>query len=97
MHCKNCGKEIEEGAYVCKHCGVATNIDYSKYNVEPNDNIGCFPMVISFVIPIVGFILYFAWKSNRPKSAKTAAKCAWTRIIINIIIGAIGLISDHLY
>lgn len=59
MHCKNCGKEIEEGAYVCKHCGVATNIDYPKYNVEPNDNIGCFPMVISFDIPIVGFILYF--------------------------------------
>ncbi|MDB1942074.1 zinc ribbon domain-containing protein, partial [Clostridium tertium] len=25
MFCKNCGKEIDDNAAVCIHCGVATN------------------------------------------------------------------------
>ena len=25
MFCKNCGKEIDEKAVICVHCGVATN------------------------------------------------------------------------
>ena len=30
MYCKNCGKEIDDKAYVCPHCGVKTGSSFSK-------------------------------------------------------------------
>lgn len=33
MYCSNCGKEIDDNAVVCVHCGVATN---NKASVDPN-------------------------------------------------------------
>ena len=34
MYCKNCGKEIDDKAVICVHCGVATN----GSNSISNDN-----------------------------------------------------------
>ena len=91
MICKNCGREIEDDTYVCKYCGVATTIDYSKAIGEANnDTAGCFTLIFSFLFPLIGFILYFAWKDCKPKSARTAARCAWCAIILQIILAVIN-------
>ncbi|MCB5287840.1 MAG: zinc ribbon domain-containing protein, partial [Candidatus Cloacimonetes bacterium] len=29
MFCKNCGKEIDDNAIICIHCGVSTNLNRS--------------------------------------------------------------------
>ena len=48
MFCKNCGKEIDDNAAVCIHCGVATN---STPAVVDNGGFGwgllgcCIPIV----------------------------------------------------
>ena len=64
MFCKNCGKEIDDKAAVCVHCGVATN------SVQDNGGLGW--GVLGCCIPIVGLILYLVWKDTKPKSAKSA-------------------------
>lgn len=42
--------------------------------------------ILSFIIPIVGLILYLTKKDSKPKTAKACGKCALACVIINIII-----------
>lgn len=80
MFCKNCGKEIDDKAAICIHCGVSTE----KGNLPSDDTGSVWAGVASFCFPIVGLVLYFVWKDNKPKSAKhacygaLAAVGAWT-------------------
>lgn len=41
--------------------------------------------ILSFFVPIVGWVLWGVWKEQRPKAAHTAAKIAWIGFAINII------------
>lgn len=97
MICKNCGQEIEEGTYMCAHCGVAANMDYSKYTEESYDAAGCFSMIISFLMPFVGLILYCAWHSTKPKSASTVGKCALVGFVLSVLSTLIGVFAKAFY
>ncbi len=41
--------------------------------------------ILGFLIPIVGFILFFAWNGSRPGDAKTAGTGALIGFVINLI------------
>ena len=71
MFCKNCGQEIEDNADVCIHCGVSTGKNSSNSLDNPSHLAG----VASYCFPIVGIILYFMWKDEKPESAKLI--CKW--------------------
>lgn len=42
--------------------------------------------ILSYLIPLVGLILYLTKKDSRPKTAKACGKCALASVIINIIL-----------
>lgn len=42
--------------------------------------------IISYIIPLVGLILYLSEKDSKPKTAKACGKCALASVIINIVI-----------
>ncbi len=67
VFCKNCGKEIDEKAVICPHCGVAQNNAPAVV-----DNGGFLYGLLGCCIPIVGLILWIVWKDSKPKSAKAA-------------------------
>ncbi|MGL5382935.1 MAG: hypothetical protein ACRC17_10575 [Culicoidibacterales bacterium] len=50
MFCKNCGKEIDDQAAVCVHCGVATG----KGVIAQPDNGGFGWGLLGCCIPVVG-------------------------------------------
>lgn len=93
MICKNCGNEINDNVNMCPYCDISPKIQYNKEEIDPRDNPGCGTMIISFLVPIVGIILWIAWKRSAPKSSKLAIKCALIRIGINAILVVIGIIS----
>ena len=86
MFCKNCGQEIDNNADVCIHCGVATGKNASSLNRidEPSH----LPGIAGCCFPLVGIILYFMWKDEKPKSASLVIK--WT--LAGIAMGIIGSI-----
>jgi hypothetical protein len=45
--------------------------------------------VVSFCIPIVGAVLYFANKDTKPNSAKTACHAALWGLGVNMFIGVV--------
>ena len=64
--CRNCGKEIDDRAAVCIHCGVAQN------KVEGEDKGGFLWGLLGCCVPVAGLILFLMWKETKPKTAKAA-------------------------
>lgn len=67
MYCRHCGKEIDIESRVCPKCGYNLK---SSSTVDPFTNfIIC---AISFLLPIVGFILWLVMRSENNSKAKNA-------------------------
>ncbi len=88
MYCNNCGKEIDDKAVVCIHCGVATPIsavksEEEKKNERPNSGL----MVLSFFVPIAGFIIGGIEKSNgKHKAGNSYIRMGVLSLILWIVI-----------
>ncbi len=91
MFCRNCGKEIDDKAYVCPHCGVLTsNAEAQKQPVNDSGSAGW--GVLGFFFPLVGLILFLIWKSDRPKSARSAGIGALISVILYAVLIVIEII-----
>jgi len=86
MFCNNCGKEIDEKAFVCPECGVKTNSASSKSGGEPIGALG----IICFFFPIIGLILYLVWKDSQPKKASGAGKAALWGVVLTFLFLVLG-------
>ncbi|MCM1110108.1 MAG: FHA domain-containing protein [Clostridium sp.] len=42
--------------------------------------------ILSFLIPLVGWILYFSWKSTKPQKASAVCTWAWIGFGLNVIL-----------
>lgn len=65
----------------------------TKYHRTPaysEETIGVGWGIVSFLFPIIGFILYFVWKDSSNRKAKQAANIAWISIGISFVIGFIS-------
>ncbi|MGH4124928.1 MAG: zinc ribbon domain-containing protein [Clostridium sp.] len=80
MFCANCGKEINSNAVLCVYCGVPTN---NTLKCRP-DNPSHLAGICSCCCPIIGLILYFCWRDEKPNSAKLI--CKWMLSVIGTLI-----------
>lgn len=62
----------------------------NQYPVSKEETIGAGWGILSFLFPIIGFILYFVWKDTSNYKAKQAANIAWISIAISFVIGFIS-------
>ncbi len=51
---------------------------------EEKANIGL--AILSYLIPIVGLVLYLTQKTEKPKTAKACGKAALASVIINMVL-----------
>ena len=94
MYCRNCGKEIDDNASVCVHCGVAVVKER-----EEVDNGGFGWGVLGCCIPVAGLILFLVWKNSRPKTAKAAGIGALVSvgavILLYVLLFIIGISASY--
>lgn len=105
MLCPKCNANLVNSTTHCPQCGA--EINYSGNNEAPIqnnvtiDNPSHFAGAVSCCFPIVGLILYFVWKDEKPNSAKVI--CYWMigGIVIWVVLYAllfiVGLASTTLY
>jgi uncharacterized membrane protein len=100
MFCKNCGQEIDDNADVCIHCGIATSKNGSAKNAL--DNPSHLAGVASCCFPVVGIILYFMWKDEKPQSAGLVCKWMIGGVIVWVVFyimaflfGILGSLSSY--
>ena len=87
MFCSKCGKEINNDAVVCVHCGCAVKNNTVTAAAEDAPNTGF--AVLGFFIPLVGLILYLVNKDTHPQKAKSAGKGALIGFIVSIVFSII--------
>lgn len=88
-YCSHCGKEILDEAVVCPHCGCAVN---GSNNAVIGDDIPSTGLnILSFLIPIVGLILYLTLRDREPKKATAAGK--WALIGVGVGVGLVLLLT----
>ena len=99
MYCKNCGKEIDDKAVVCPHCGVEQVSQPVKPEIEDNGGIGW--GLLGCCIPLVGLILFLVWKDTKPKTSKAAGigalVCVGCTVVLYIVLFLIGMASATTY
>lgn len=42
--------------------------------------------ILSFLIPLVGWILYFSWRRSKPKKASAVCTWAWIGFVVNLLV-----------
>lgn len=83
-YCKYCGKEVEDDAVVCIHCGRSLR----EENPVAYDDTGSIGWgFLGFFFPVVGLILYLVWKDTKPKTSKVAGKGALIGFIAGVVLG----------
>ena len=55
MYCENCGREIDDRAVVCPHCGISTGRRDKRLESQGNA-LAIVGFVFSFLIALVGLI-----------------------------------------
>ena len=113
MFCPKCGSQNSDTAGFCVSCGAplnpASNPAGNTFRTPPppppaggpgpgNDpGADTVMKIVSFCFPIVGIILYFVWKQEKPKSASDVCKFAaigfGVGVVLYILMMALGLMA----
>lgn len=105
MKCQHCGAEIMNGAQFCPVCGNSavmqvqgpgyqTNVNqgyqpqYGMQNVSDED-AGLGMKILCFLIPIVGIVLYFVKKNEKPTYAKSCLTWGLIGVAVSFVLGVL--------
>ena len=99
-YCQNCGSSTNEKQELCTNCGSRLILKRGVHTSASDDPSGLVKLA-ACCFPIVGLILYFVWKDEKPRSAKAVCKWAligfFAGIILYILAFAIGIMSELMY
>ena len=109
MFCPSCGTKNDDNATFCANCGTGLKGQAPQMNMGSapspaggNEEKGADTIVkiLSFCFPIVGAILYFVWKEDKPKAASQVCKMAaigfGLGIFLYIILMVIGIAAGSM-
>lgn len=83
-YCSHCGKEIQEEAVICPHCGCAVEgKGYAFSNERDETTTGL--KIACFLIPLAGLIIYLTSHDRTPKKANDAGKFALFGLGIGVV------------
>lgn len=72
MFCSNCGKNIDDKAAVCIHCGAPTANFGGKAPVDPNESPNSGFVVLAILVPVFGIVMGIIETNNGKKRAGKA-------------------------
>lgn len=80
--CKHCGKEIATDSVYCEHCGAK----------QIEDKASVWGIIGSFLIPLVGIILWATKKNEKPAAAKKYLWWAVASFALGLVIQIISFV-----
>lgn len=94
MFCKNCGKEVDDRAVVCPHCGVQVGQVNSNIPVAKSMcDLAIVGFILSFFIAIAGLVVSIIARKKCREENLDGEGFALAGIIISAASCAISLIS----
>lgn len=86
MYCQKCGKEINDDAVVCVHCGCLVDQTQLLEKAFKRDKTSIGLGIVSFIFPIFGWIYGGIRYSEYPKSSKTYITCGIVGFVLNVLV-----------
>lgn len=83
-YCSHCGVQVFDEAVVCPNCGCAIASKDSSLDL-PSTGLN----ILSFLIPLVGLILFIMYNDKFPMKAKAIGKWGIIGFIANVVLAAI--------
>ncbi|MCL2548504.1 MAG: zinc ribbon domain-containing protein [Symbiobacteriaceae bacterium] len=93
-YCSNCGQEMPNSAVYCVRCGTTAPYEASAMAVAYDDYPSGGLKAVSFLIPLVGLILFIMNYHSKPESATAYGKFALVGFITSWVI--VGLFYGSL-
>ena len=92
MYCRNCGKEIDDDVKFCPHCG--TNLTQEQDYYQPMDQQvrkeedapSFWFALLSFIIPVVGLVLFVVWRNDYPLKAKSCLNGFICNVVLSVVM-----------
>ena len=81
-YCTHCGNACDPKAVICVKCGAPFGNTYSREDDKPSKGL----KFLSFIIPLLGLILYLVNMNEKPISAKAYGKSALIGFIVGIVL-----------
>ena len=86
MFCAKCGAEMGDSAEFCPKCGARAGAG----DAGPGASNSVGPLgIVFFCLPLVGAIMYFVWKDDKPKKAQRACYLALGGTALGIVLQVI--------
>lgn len=83
MYCPHCDEQISSYAEVCPKCGATVKDVSSSGEDKPNIAVN----LLSFCcIPILGIVMFFVWKDDKPRAAKSALIWSLVSIVLWFVV-----------
>ena len=79
--CTRCGAFLSDEDSFCPDC----NPEYNKSATNPDDSSSIGFALLGFFIPLVGLILYLAWRKETPLKARSAGTGALIGFMVSIL------------
>ncbi|MCD8372057.1 MAG: zinc ribbon domain-containing protein [Clostridia bacterium] len=104
MYCKNCGKEIDDKAVMCPHCGTVLDESFMKRNAPSASNSGLVTaarvfIILSFIAYALAFFVLLGatigssvFLGNESYEDTSVFITVLTYFIIITIVGIIGIV-----
>lgn len=93
MKCPNCGTENPSNATFCASCGTKLPEPVRQTSTPQASSESC-PValkVVSFIIPLVGWVLWGAWRKEHPQKASEVALMAWIGFAVWFVINMLSM------
>ena len=87
-YCPYCKNELEDDQMLCPQCGFQFVKEQNHSDLLEDDKVNVWLVVLSFLIPLVGFIYWGVKKNERPKGAKACLTAGIIGFIVNLFLMA---------
>ena len=83
MYCRNCGKEVDDNAIACPHCGCAVSKPASRSYGEPKTGMGA---LLGVFLGIIGLIIGLCLYPSETIERKTFLKGWGIAFAITVVV-----------
>ncbi len=93
-YCQNCGANTQRDQKLCLACNSplwSSSKAASALAMKDQPDTGI--AIISFLLPIIGLILFLAWNSSQPERAGSAGRGALAGVIVGTFIWLIIILT----
>ena len=70
MYCGDCGKKINSNSKFCPYCGSRVASENVTVVNSNEDSVNVLLVIASFLVPILGVVLFVIYKDKKTKTSK---------------------------